>query len=162
MSEPTILEKVARALRDADAVWAARAYPEKSAEDIQRIVAEAATEMGYESMAFAAVKALLEPTTLEVQMRGAEMSDEAYANARAHIYGSNYFGAQVQALTALLLSVRQSARREEREMLSNRVATLASEVHNLAHLTDLDKGKLAAFGYVQQMIAEFAETKAPS
>lgn len=72
MSEPTILEKVARALRDADAVWAARAYPEKSAEDIQRIVAEAATEMGYESMAFAAVKALLEPTTLEVQMRGAE------------------------------------------------------------------------------------------
>jgi len=56
-----MVEKVARALRDADAVWAARAYPEKSAEDIQRIVAEAATEMGYESMARAAIEALMEP-----------------------------------------------------------------------------------------------------
>lgn len=55
MSE-TMVTRVARALRDADAIWAARKFADLAPEEIRRMVDEAGDECGYEEMAVAAIK----------------------------------------------------------------------------------------------------------
>jgi hypothetical protein len=51
MSEESMVECVARALRDADAIWAARKYADLPPEEVQRMISEASDEYGYEELA---------------------------------------------------------------------------------------------------------------
>lgn len=62
MAETEMVKRVARALRDADAIWAARKYADYPPEEIQRLIRESADECGYDELAYAAIEAMRQPT----------------------------------------------------------------------------------------------------
>lgn len=53
-----MVERVARALREADIIWGSRRYPEKSVKEIRDLVEDASDDLGYEGLARAAIEAM--------------------------------------------------------------------------------------------------------
>jgi len=56
------IDRMARAMRDADAIWAARKYPEMNSDQVRNLVEQAGIYQGYQCMAGAALEILRDPS----------------------------------------------------------------------------------------------------